>query len=486
MKRFVFKNIVLSSVSSCDLMTDIITSKLEGFFKLLAHAKMEVKDHQVDGVRWCLEREIKPHAKCMLGGIIADEMGLGKTITMIATIFCNFAMPTLIVVPNLLIQQWYNEIFKTTGHKALIYHGNSKRLITHKQILKSPIVLTTYGTITYMKNKSIYFLHQIKWFRTIFDEAHHLRNSKTSRYFAAKQLQTKICWLVTGTPVQNKKADFYALCNLLKMPATFYADTLNFSIISQQFILRRTKKQVGLQLQDITNLNIRIPWASKLEETFSANIHSHLSFSETILAKKDPLLIFKNYNVIQLLMRAKQSCVLPRLVKHALIKPWLPLTTSKMDAVVNTILQRKDNGNGKLIFSHYKEEIDTLIHLLRQGGIQRIAFLDGRVTIRQRAIILKEKHDVLILQIQTGAEGLNLQDNYSEIYFVTACWNPMIEDQAIGRCHRIGQTKPVTVFRFEMFGFDNIDKERKGISFDNYVTSIQNKKREIANEFVCN
>jgi hypothetical protein len=82
---------------------------------------------------------------------------------------------------------------------------------------------------------------------------------------------------------------------------------------------------------------------------------------------------------------------------------------------------------------------------------------------------------------------LNLQDNYSEIYFVIPHWNPSVEDQAIGRCHRIGQTKPVSVFRFEMDGFQPQNTENNmapGISFDNYVSFVQNKKRDLVNEII--
>jgi len=92
------------------------------------------------------------------------------------------------------------------------------------------------------------------------------------------------------------------------------------------------------------------------------------------------------------------------------------------------------------------------------------------------------------LQIQTGCEGLNLQADYSEIYFVSPHWNPSVEDQAIARCHRIGQTKPVFVFRFVMDGFDNPPVDdivpRKGVSIDDYVTFVQEKKREFISRFI--
>jgi hypothetical protein len=85
------------------------------------------------------------------------------------------------------------------------------------------------------------------------------------------------------------------------------------------------------------------------------------------------------------------------------------------------------------------------------------------------------------MQIQTGCEGLNLQDNYSEIYFVSPNWNPYIEDQAIARCHRIGQKKTVFVWRFEMSNFDPVLCVK---NLDKHVTDIQNGKRDIVNKII--
>jgi len=305
-------------------------------------------------------------------------------------------------------------------------------------------------------------------------------------------LGAKIRWLVSGTPVQNKKDDFFALCNLLRIPSSYYAEPGNIAILRQKIILKRTKREVGIDIPDVKLQNSVVPWATEAEERFGANIHAHLSFSGTQLKENENSLPFKNYQVIQLLTRAKQACILPSMVLKSLHENTIELgTSSKMDAVVNTIVERKDNGNGKLVFCHYKEEIDTLVLGLKKGGIERVASLDGRNSATARKTLLSEKYDVLILQIQTGCEGLNLQENYSEIYFVTPHWNPSVEDQAIGRCHRIGQTKRVHVFRFEMNPFapplEEVEPNQpkvSGISFDNYVTFVQNKKRELVKEFI--
>jgi SNF2 family DNA or RNA helicase len=160
-----------------------------------------------------------------------------------------------------------------------------------------------------------------------------------------------------------------------------------------------------------------------------------------------------------------------------------PKSTSKLDSVVDAIFERKDNGNGKLVFCHFKQEINEVAERLRGDGLN-VGILDGKITQVARRKLLSEKKDVLILQIQTGCEGLNLQDNYSEIYFVSPHWNPYVEDQAIARCHRIGQKKPVFVWRFEMTGFESIDNKIIAKNLEEHVVDIQNAKRDVVNQLI--
>lgn len=148
---------------------------------------------------------------------------------------------------------------------------------------------------------------------------------------------------------------------------------------------------------------------------------------------------------------------------------------SKMDAVVTTLLERRGNGNGKLVFCHFREEIDVLIARLRLAGLEKVDFFDGRVSQAKRIRLLASDLEVLVLQIQTGCEGLNLQKAFSEVYFISPNWNPAVEEQAVARCHRIGQTKEVQVFRFEMEGFQDE-------SLDQYISKTQEMKREVRNQ----
>ena len=481
-----------------------IEVRLAKFTEYLNRTNMNHQEYQKQGVKWCLINELRrdPPAN-VRGGFIADEMGLGKTIMVIGLMISNFKPKTLIVLPPVLIDQWFVQILRTTGHKALIYYGENKKKITVEQLNSACIVLTSYGGVTVTKKQikedKLTPLHDIKWSRIVFDEAHHLRNKKTIIYASAKLLKSDIRWLVSGTPVQNKKTDFYNLCSMLKMPASFYRDPENFTTIARNFILKRTKKQVGIDLADVNSTNNSVDWQNKKEMELSEEIHSALTFSR-VQSKGNGC----ECPTLLLMLRAKQSCVMPKLmeaslrklVKEGVISDYNYFKealkySSKIDYVIQTILDRKDNEKGKLIFCHYRDEIDEIARRLANGGMTNIATFDGRVSNNKRNEIVNEKNNALILQIQTGCEGLNLQENYSEIYFVSPHWNPAVEDQAIARCHRIGQKNIVSVFKFQMSGFVTEQIDEKGekidtLTIDKYVNTVQDSKREMASKLISN
>ncbi len=486
-------------------MEATIETRMGMFKKYLDKTNMDHKPYQYDGVRWCLNNELKEEPPCNVrGGFIADEMGLGKTIMMIGLMYSNFVAHTLVIVPPILIDQWFVQIYKTTGHKALIYHGDKKKTTTFEQLSAARIVISTYGAITLtkkqIKNEELTMLHRVSWGRIVFDEAHHLRNSNTTCYVGARLLRSNIRWLVSGTPVQNNKNDFYSLCTLIRLPASFYTDASNLRLLARSFILKRTKKQVGIVISDIHVGKSVVDWSSKKEMTLSEGLHSALSFSRVNPEKgfsNQIVNVFRDSGPLALMLRAKQSCIYPKLMTRYLdklvVKGFISDYSSykdmfdhssKLDAAVNSILERKGNGCGKLIFCHFREEIDEIADRLRRGGMENVATFDGRTSNNNRHAILSEKNEALILQIQTGCEGLNLQENYSEIYFISPHWNPAVEDQAVARCHRIGQTKPVYVQRFEMRAFVPDEEDEITQTIDKYVNDVQEYKRIIAREIL--
>jgi SNF2 family DNA or RNA helicase len=242
-----------------------------------------------------------------------------------------------------------------------------------------------------------------------------------------------------------------------------------------------------------------VEWSNQKEKELSEEIHSALEFSRVSAGKgKELSMTIQGSGALALLLRARQSCIYPKLITKKL-ESWIKLgilkdyaiykdafnCSSKLDYAVGKILERKGNGCGKIIFCHFREEIDEIAQRLRAGGIESVATFDGRTSETKRADILGLGHEALILQIQTGCEGLNLQEHYSEIYFISPHWNPAVEDQAIARCHRIGQTKVVHVERFEMCEFGPTeDQESSTINVEKYVGSVQDMKRYIARDCI--
>jgi SNF2 family DNA or RNA helicase len=187
---------------------------------------------------------------------------------------------------------------------------------------------------------------------------------------------------------------------------------------------------------------------------------------------------------------------------------------SKMDQVVDRMIMESSNGGGggaggnerkSIVFCHFRREMTQLRDMLLGRGMGGggddggVAIIDGTVGPRQRARIFAAAPTVLILQIRTCSEGLNLQE-YSDVYFVSPHWNPCVEDQAIARCYRMGQTSQVRVFRFYMSDFvaerSGAEEETSGgvteagesesiSTLDHKCEEIQERKRVLCDEFLC-
>lgn len=457
------------------------------FKSFLEMAGLDAKQHQEAGVQWILEREHTPWMN-VRGGIIADEMGLGKTIMMIGSILANVTTRTLIVLPLALLNQWYREIERTTGIKSLVYHGAIKSQTPIAVLKAAPIVLTTYGEIQIstdeLSTTAHSPIHTIHWGRIVFDEAHHMRNMRTNKFKGCLALKAQMRWMMTGTPIQNRNTDLFALYHVLGFDDSLYASNM------EHCMLRRTKEMVGIKISNLHINDITIPWSGECEKLLAEDIHSALtsSGSNTIGFADGLCGEFSNPRgwKLLLMLRAKQMCVFPKLLEHkfnqfcdeGFIKTDFTTdeamkVSSKMDVVTSLLIKRQNNTNRKIVFCHFHIEMDEIKRRCQMAGLT-VKTVDGRLRPHEKAAaMLAPWPDILILQINTCCEGLNLQD-FNEIYFASPHWNPAVEDQAIARCHRIGQKKDVHVFRF------NMNAINEGCSSqDNYCIDVQQKKREL-------
>ena len=457
------------------------------FHEWIHLAGLDPKDYQTDGVTrmLALEEDETPQK----GGFLADEMGLGKTIQMLGIIYANPQPKTLIVLPCALVDQWETEIIRLLGHRPLVYHGSRK---FERHLDKSPLVITTYNTLAVRRSgdKFTYSpLLEVMWDRVIYDEAHHLRNQNTNTFKGAKLVKTRVNWFVTGTPVQNKIKDIYSLFEIFGVEKPQYTDVAFFRRFVQKHFIRRTKTEVGIDLAPVKKHIVQVDWEHDDELNIATDLHSMLSFSEVTESNVDRFIAALAEHHLPALLRMRQSCIMTSLMSeqaNKLVRSDILSSDdiregmdkhSKMDAVMKTVTDRKDNGKKKIIFCHFRGEIDHIAKRCHEIGL-KTAQIDGRTGAMERdAIMTSKDFDVVILQIQTSCEGLNLQQ-YSEIYFTSPHWNPSVEDQAIARAHRIGQTQEVEVFKFVMKGFGDESK-----SIDQYIVQIQELKRDIAKIF---
>ena len=400
---------------------------MDAFYNMLNENDLKISKHQQEGLKWMMEREETPiphNNTISYGGILAYDMGLGKTIITLGLILCNFKEKTLIVVPAIILEQWADVIYKLTKIKPIIWYKDKKI----DELNTSSIILTTYHQLlqkTRKKRQNI--LLTVDWDRIIFDEAHHLKNKNTKIHTLACSIKSPTKWLLTGTPIQNNIKNLHNLFYIINsklidfcLPGKGRRTPIRNSMFHDLIynnILALEKQETDITLPNLTINKMIVPWRNNKE------INAYKSIKETTETCK-----------IVSFIKERQCCV----------------DNSKQYAILQQITKRINNNRPKIVFCHFIHEIMKFQILLETAFPNKtICVLTGKTTRKEKLDYLNvgknDKHiDILIIQIQTGNEGLNLQ-YFKEMYFSSPHWNPCIEKQAIGRIYRINQTDHIDV-----------------------------------------
>jgi SNF2 family DNA or RNA helicase len=434
-------------------------------------------DYQRVGVKWMLSREF-PMDGSAKGGIQADDMGAGKTFQMIATCLGN-PMPTLIVTLVSTISQWRNAVYDFGGIRVYSVSASTRSLHLPSD---AQIVVTTYSCFQQPKGPPACLLNR-EWGRIVLDEGHVMRNPKTKLYFWINKIRASIKWVLTGTPIQNREDDIRTLFKWMGVND-------EPQDACKKYLIRRTQEEIG-----IDDETLRLPELKRIEMALDFENEEERKLNDLLEEHYEKLVINssnKTMTALEGILRCRQLCVHPLIYIESIDRKkmkskrdndedddssWIKrsicdnkvkidnlpepiaeilknsgeIKSTKMTALCNDIfLHRKTEKS--LIFCQWKFEIRLIEDMLNSMGMPTVSY-HGEMSHDAKEVAINNfvhsKLPAMIMQIQCGATGLNLQAA-SRVYITSPNWNPTIELQAICRAHRKLQEKPVTFIRMYM------------------------------------
>ncbi|CAD6206448.1 unnamed protein product [Miscanthus lutarioriparius] len=448
----------------------------------------KLKSYQIKGVKWLISLWQNG-----LNGILADQMGLGKTIQTIGFLAHlkgkGMHGPYLIIAPLSTLSNWVNEISRfVPSVTSIIYHGDkvARAEIRRKFMPKTagpdfPIIVTSFEVAMLDAR----FLAHYQWKYVVVDEGHRLKNSKCKLFREMKRIPMANKLLLTGTPLQNNLAELWSLLNFI-LPDIFsshqeFESWFDFSVkgseepeeteekrrvhvvsklhaILRPFLLRRMKEDVEQMLPrkkeiiiyaNMTEVQKRIQ-DHLVEKSFDV----YLNEESDIVLRKPGIKAKLNSLCIQL----RKNCAHPDLLEAAFGTTSLYPPVNKLleqcgkfqllDRLLTSLLALKHKV---LIFSQWTKVLDILEYYLGSKGLG-VCRIDGSVNLEERRRQIAEFNDlnsslnVFILSTRAGGLGINLTSADTCILY-DSDWNPQMDLQAMDRCHRIGQTRPVHVYR---------------------------------------
>lgn len=421
--------------------------------------KGALRPYQQSGLDWFFFLQ-----KFRFGGCLADDMGLGKTVQTLALLLgqkneraATAPRTSLLVVPTSLMFNWMREA-RAFAPTLLVmnYHGPQRKRYHDTDMLMADVVLTTYGTV----QRDLDTLADVRFNYIILDEAQSIKNPLSGTSKSVKRLTAVHRLALSGTPIENNLSELWSLFSFLN-PGMFGS----FRSFSDEFarpierdanqgraallrrtinpcILRRTKEQVATELPPKTETvqyTDMEPAQRRLYEI------TRDMYRTKLMPEIDKTGIDESrMQLLEALMRLRQICCHPRLVDRG-----FSANSGKFLIIDETLEELIAGGHKLLIFSQFVTALDLLRTRMSSRGIAT-RILTGRT--RNRAVVVDAFQNdpsisVMLISLKAGGTGLNLTAADYVIH-LDPWWNPAAERQASDRAHRIGQTKPVFVYKY--------------------------------------
>jgi len=417
-------------------------------------------------------------------GILADDMGLGKTIQTLACILKEkeegrLQHPALVIAPTSLMHNWRVEAQKFSPElRVLVLHG-AHRARYFDDISKYDLVLTTYPLLP----RDAGFLIDEPYHMLILDEAQNIKNPRAKASQLVREFNARHRLCLTGTPIENHLGELWAQFDFL-MPGYLYdqknfgqlfrkpieqdgsdarQDALNIRV--RPFLLRRMKEDVAKELPAKTNIVRSVELEGEQRALYES---VRLAMQKKVRDSVAAMGVAKSQIIVlDALMKMRQVCCDPRLVKQ-INTDGIP--SSKMDMLREMLPEMVAEGRKILIFSQFAEMlrlIEALCHELTLPYVKLTGQTKDRVTPVE--MFQEGAVPIFLVSLKAGGTGLNLTAADTVIHF-DPWWNPAAEDQATDRAHRIGQDKPVFVYKLTTIG-----------TVEEKILEMQERKRALAN-----
>ncbi len=450
-----------------------------------AGLRATLRDYQADGLAWMqFLREYD------LAGILADDMGLGKTVQTLAHILTEkeagrLTCPALVIAPTSLMTNWLDEAARfAPGLRVLLLQGK-ERLEQFDRIDQVDVVLTTYALLPRDEEK----LREHTYHLVILDESHYIKNTRSKAAQTAGQLKSRHRLCLTGTPLENHLGELWSqfhflLPGLLGDEKTFNSqfrhpierqdDPLRRALLNRRikpFLLRRTKDNVAKELPPKTEMVRKVELAGAQRDLYET---VRLAMDKKVRDEIDKKGVARSQIVIlEALLKLRQVCCDPRLVK-ALPPKKKDSGSAKLIDLMQMVDDLLEEGRKILVFSQFTSMLALIEEELTARKIA-YALLTGDTKDRaaQVAAFQQGAVPIFLISLKAGGVGLNLTAADTVIHY-DPWWNPAAENQATDRAWRIGQDKPVFVYKLIAKG-----------TLEEKIQLLQQKKSDLAQSILA-